>query len=354
MTANFELSFSEAHGLILEQFQYQVKNPAIRPVTPYIQGRPGIGKSALSNALGASLNIPREAIELLRFAPVEREPQDMLGLPFIENQTTQWAMPKLYRDTLEVCASCGAAILSIDDLLKGSPAMVKTASRLVYERKLGDFPEFPRNVLIIASGNGSQDGAGDTRMFTHTGNRMCIVNLTYSADEWRRWAITQQSLDTDPVAFIGKRPDLLFDFSPSRPTNATPRSWESVGAIAPKIKENPKLYRAAVAGLVGDGPAAEYTAYLDLRGALPEISQVVSNPSGAPVPDGNPSGLYAVTTMLLHYATATNIGAIAAYMERIPKEFQMLFYSDLVAAKAHLADTRAYQEWSIKNIDLCL
>lgn len=351
----FELSFSEAHSLILEQFQYQTANPAIRPVTPYVQGRPGIGKSALSNSLGTSLGIPREAVELIRFAPVEREPQDMLGLPYIQDGSTTWAMPKLYRDTLDVCASYGAAILSVDDLLKGSPAMVKTASRLVYERKLGDFPEFPKNVLIVASGNGATDGAGDTRMFTHTGNRMCIISLTYSADEWRRWAIQQPGLDHDPVAFIGKRPDLLFDFLPNRPTNATPRSWESVGAIAPKIKSNQKLYQAAVAGLVGDGPAAEYTAYLNLRGMLPEISQVVANPSGAPVPEANnPSGLYAVTTMLLHYATAANIGPLTAYLERLPKEFQMLFFSDLVAAKPHLADTRAYQEWSLKNIDLCL
>jgi hypothetical protein len=147
-------------------------------------------------------------------------------------------------------------------------------------------------------------------------------------------------------AFIRFRPGLLFQFEPA--TNprafASPRSWafaSRVFAAAP-----PRLMQRVVAGCVGDGPAAEFAAFVQLYRHLPDVDVVLASPSTAPVPQ-EPAVLYALVGALVERCRAKKAlaGNFARYGMRLPDEFGMFALRDAVALDRGLVADSAVQDW---------
>ena len=72
------------------------------------------------------------------------------------------------------------------------------------------------------------------------------------------------------------------------------------------------------------------------------------NPQAEPVPE-NAAAQYAVASALSHRATDTNFERVCAYLERMPKEFDVLCVRDSLLRQPLVKHTPAYTKWAINN-----
>ncbi|MEO2164469.1 MAG: AAA family ATPase, partial [bacterium] len=166
-----------------------------------MSGPPGIGKTALAEQVGA--NMGADAIIEVRDL-CSHLPEDLLGLPWREDQATFYAPPTwLHR----LCQPGVKGVLVLDDLGAAKPAVQTAAFKLVLQRQSGDFTLSP-GVKIVATTNRKEDKSGATTLPAALRNRCCIVELDVDPDEWCLWA-TQNGVPGDVTAFIRFKPGAL-------------------------------------------------------------------------------------------------------------------------------------------------
>ena len=96
----------------------------------------------------------------------------------------------------------------------------------------------------------------------------------------------------------------------------------------------------------GDGPAAEFAAFLQLYRELPDVTAVLAQPDSSPVPR-EPGVLYALVGALVEAckADAAPLANFARYAVRLPDEFALLALRDALAVNPRLVALPAVQQW---------
>ena len=92
-----------------------------------------------------------------------------------------------------------------------------------------------------------------------------------------------------------------------------------------KLKNNPDVPFATVAGRIGKGMASELMAFRDLAPTLPSVEEVLMNPKGAKLPSENTSAQFLITDMLADQATFNTFDSLVEYAKRMPPEMQAKF-----------------------------
>jgi len=137
-------------------------------LVPYIEGKPGGGKSSLGRDIIKTLGINPERVT--EFNPSLRDPVDIMGVPRTEADVAKWIpMPEFYRirddRTDQPCA------LLIEELSDAPIPMQNPMCRVILDRYAGEL-KLHSKLFIIATGNRTQDKSGANRMSTKLGNRM--------------------------------------------------------------------------------------------------------------------------------------------------------------------------------------
>jgi hypothetical protein len=265
------------------------------------------------------------------------DPVDLRGLPKLSKDSAVWCAPAFLPRT-------GSGVLFLDELAQAPPLVQAACLQLTLDRKLGEY-ELPAGWSVVAASNRAEDRAGTHRIISPLLNRFVHLDLDVSNEDWQDWAVTA-GIAPEVRAFLRFRPGLLFQFDPA--TNprafATPRSWAFVSDV---LKATPgDLTTEVVAGCVGEGPAAEFTAFLALYRELPDLDQALAKPEAAPVPR-EPAVLYALVGSVVERVRAGAAPAAAAisYASRFPDEFALLAVRDLLAVSPPLAGDPAVQAW---------
>jgi len=282
-----------------------------------MSGPPGIGKTALAEQVGA--NMGDDSIVEVRDL-CSHLPEDLLGLPWREGHATFYAPPTwLHR----LCQPGVKGVLVLDDLGAAKPAVQTAAFKLVLQRQSGDFKLSP-GVKIIATTNRKEDKSGATTLPAALRNRCCIVELDVDVDEWCLWA-TQNGVPGDVTAFMRFKPGALSQLPKDADkvgAFATPRTWTMVGMSLEAAKATEAVYDVA-AGLLGDGNAVEFSAFVRLRSEIPDPKAVLLNPKKElPKPPGanEPDRLVAIVTALAEHAAPMSQER-TALGKRIPELF---------------------------------
>lgn len=268
-----------------------------------LSGPPGIGKTALAEAVGGKMNLTDGSPAIVEVRDLcSHLPEDLLGLPWRDGNATMYAPPTwLYR----LSQPGVRGVLVLDDLGAASPAVQTAAFKLVLQRQSGDCKLSP-GVKIIATTNRKEDKSGATVLPAALRNRCCIQELDVDADEWCLWA-AQTGLPGDVPAFIRFKPGHLSTLPKDAQklgSFATPRTWEMVGRSLNAAKTNDAVYDVA-AGLVGEGIAVEFTAFVRLRGEIPDPKAVLLDPEKHlphPPRASEPDRLVAIVTALAEHA----------------------------------------------------
>lgn len=311
----------------------------------YLWGAPGVGKSQVVAQVAAELGL-----QLVDVRAVLLDPVDLRGLPHVNGDgRAHWAIPEfLPRD--------GAGILFLDELNAAPPLVQAACYQLVLDRKLGDY-ELPAGWTIIAAGNRESDRAVTSRMPTPLANRFLHIDFDIDVNDWAKWAVGA-GLEMPVVGFVRFRPNLLHEFDARKNNEGaakafpSPRSWEFVSNIL-KNKPAKEIEYDLVAGAVGQGAAAELLGFLRIFRGLPNPDLVIMNPDKADVPT-DPATLYALCGALSRKASDQTIGRLVQYADRIPAEFSVLLINDCIEQNPALADTDAFNTWSIKHADIMI
>ncbi len=223
-------------------------------ISAMIWGAPGIGKSSIVRQVAE-----RDGFGFIDLRLSQLAPTDLRGLPVPRDGITTWATP-------EFLPREGAGVLFLDEINMAPPAMQGVAQQLILDRRVGSYA-VPDEWFVWAAGNRKEDRASVFEMPAPLANRFIHLEVEPDIDDFRRYALLR---DFDPhvVGFVAFRPDLLHRLMPGEPAWPSPRSWELAST----------LHRVGldVEPAVGPSAGAEFYAYLDVVGNVPDLDGILA------------------------------------------------------------------------------
>jgi hypothetical protein len=328
------MKYSDIQLSIEEQFK------TTNSVVPYIEGKPGGGKSALAKAVGDTLGFDK----VVQFFASLRDPVDLLGTPAPDERVTRWRPPE---DLMQL--STGRNLLILEEISDCGTQMQNALCGLIHDGVAGALHLSPET-YIIATGNRTQDKSGANRLVSKLYGRVRLFEYTENIDDFSMWAL-DEGVDPILIQFLRFRPDLLSDFQPDRKVNPTPRTWVRASLVPTTLPTS--VYFGNIAGDVGEGAAAEYTGFRKIYENLPNIDGILLNPSKSDVPK-DPATLYALTGALAHRTTKDNFDRVSEYVGRMAPEFQVMCVSDAMKLHPDIKNTKAFITWAVKNSNVML
>lgn len=220
-------------------------------------GPPGCGKSAAAKEAAGE-----DGLIDLRLSMVD--PLDLRGLPLPTEEGIKWSRP-------DFLPQSGRGILLLDELNTAQPSVMNAALQLVLDRRCGPHI-LPKEWWVMAACNRAEDKAAVISLPSPLLNRFVVINYTPSIKEWSKWAITN-NIHEDVLGFLNFREPLLYQ-EPSANEYAnfpTPRSWATVSKMI-----NVGLYDC-IEGAVGEGAAAEFSAYSKAKKDIPDLDKLLAD-----------------------------------------------------------------------------
>lgn len=313
-------------------------------IPAFIWGSPGIGKTQMIHALGKSAGLP-----VMDYRLLFRDATDLRGLPTITaDGATAWARPS----DLPFIGNDGAdaGILFLDELNVAAPSLQAAGFGLVEERRVADHVLKP-GWRIIAAGNHASDKAAAQRMPSALANRFAHLFMNADLDAWCAWA-NRSGIAPVLVAFLRLRPNMLHDMTATAGQQLTafptPRAWEKVSRLINAGLPD-ALFMPMVAGIVGDGAAAELWGFVRVWRGLPTIADIIANPDKITIP-GDPSTAYAVSTALARKADRSNFAPILRFANRaLGTAHTTVLVTDAIRRDETLKETSAFIAWAAAN-----
>ncbi len=237
-----------------------------------IWGLPGIGKTAIVEAVGSSLGRPVHTIIGSLY-----EAADLVGLPVRDGDRVR-TMP---RDWVLECVAKPNTILFLDELTTVDPSVQAAMLRIVNERVVGDV-KLPDTVSIVCAANPPDSAAAGVDLSPPMANRLVHLYHEASARVFVRgvrsgWAPAAPLAIPDCISreraiwagilatFIERKPSMLHAL-PALTTEQggpwpSPRSWEmaiTVLAASEAAKASKSTQFDLVKGAIGEGAATEF------------------------------------------------------------------------------------------------
>lgn len=314
-----------------------------------ITGAPGIGKSDIVAQAAADAGA-----DLILSHPVVDDPTDAKGMPWvIDGAATFLPFGELRR----AIDATRPTVWFLDDLGQASAAVQASYMQLLLARRVNGHA-ISDHVTFCAATNRRTDRAGVSGILEPVKSRFTtIVELEADIDSWCGWAI-DHDLPAELIAFLRFRPELLSQFVASADlvNSPTPRTWAHVARLM-DLQLPSALQPLAFAGAVGAAATAELVAFLRLYAELPNIDQILIDPSAGRVPT-SPSALYAVSAALAMRATVANFPRVATYAQRLVDdgrgEFGVLLLRDTIRREPGVTQSRAFVKLATSELGALL
>lgn len=351
------MRYSDIRDSVLAQWAA----PRGQAIVPCLMSEPGLGKSAcardIARAFLASHGLPYvdydsaannfEEATVVEFTASLREPVDVMGIPMTEaSDFTRWKPPAEF---YALRHGTGIKILIEEELPDGTVPMQNALCRVNLDKHAGNL-RLTDQLYIIATGNRTQDKSGANRLTSKLAGRMRLLELTANLDDFAEWWL-QENLDPVVLQYLRWKGEHLVSFDPNRFANANPRSWERVALVPHTLRQD--VYREHVAGEVSEGIATEFVGFRQIWSELPDLDEVIRHPETAKVPT-NLATVYALSGALARKATKDNFANVMTFLDRLPRENNVMAIKDAIKLKPELKRTPAFVTWAINNQEVVL
>ena len=303
----------------------------------FLWGAPGVGKSQVIHETAAAMG--REIVDI---RAILLDPVDLRGLPKISGDgMAEWCAPSFLPRK-------GSGVLFLDELNAAPPLVQAACYQLVLDRKIGEY-QLPEGWAVVAAGNRERDRAVTHRMPSALANRFVHIDFTVDSNEWLLWA-EDRGLNMEIIEFIRFRPGLLHNFQPEKDSRAfpTPRSWEFASRLMNR-KMPADLLAELLEGTVGKAATTEFLAFSRVRGQLPDIRRIFSEPMTVELPR-DPAVLSATCQMVGRSVRPEYVEEVFNFAERLPDEFGVLLVREAVRNCRDLVNTEHFAGWSARNV----
>jgi hypothetical protein len=310
-------------------------------LNPFVQGQPGVGKSAVVAAYAKSINAEFVDARLAYYAP-----QDVQGFPYLDTdeqgKTMRFSRPAFWPKTAN-------PVIALEEFNCASKSVQNVALQFLNERQVGEHV-LPEDAFIVLLGNRAEDRVNIEKLSSAVVNRIVNIRVRLDLNSWISWAQTH-GVDPIIIAFLRFRPDLLTTFNGSKwdgvSNFASPRTWDKAGHII-NCTTNKQVRHALLEGALGNAAAAEFLGFLSVFEKLPDLDAVLASPDKSDVPT-DPSIIYATCAGLAKKVKPSTMGAFCTYIDRMSKEFGVFAMKTAINANQKLCSSPAFTTWSTKN-----
>jgi hypothetical protein len=314
-------------------------------LNPFIQGQPGVGKSAVVADYAKSINAEFVDARLAYYAP-----QDVQGFPYLNtnadgSKSMRFSKPAFWPTTAN-------PVIALEEFNCASKSVQNVALQLLNERRVGEHV-LPDDSFVVLLGNRAEDRVNIEKLSSAVVNRIVNIRVRLDLDSWVRWA---QNNGIDPLvtSFLRYRPDLLSTFNGAKwdgvSNFASPRTWEKASKIY-ETSSDRQIRHALLTGALGDGAASEFLGFIGVYEKLPDLDAVLLNASAADIPT-DPSVIYATCAGLAKKVKSKTMGAFLTYTERMGKEFAVFALKTAVLRDKTLCNTPAFTTWVSDNQEI--
>lgn len=309
-------------------------------------GKPGVGKSEGIRQCAGDHDAALVDIRLSQYDSV-----DLRGIPVPHAGMTVWhapiTLPFKGNAEFEKLDSSKPIFLFLDEVNAAAPSVAAVAYQLINDRAVGEH-QLLDNVVVVAAGNREQDRGVTNRMPTPLANRFTHFEIDVDVDAWTFWA-QQAGLPAEGLAFMQFRKPLLSTFDPSKPDKAfaTPRSWHKALIYYADASMPDNIKQAAMAGAVGEGPAAEFWGFVDVWSKMPKMSDIEANPDKVPVPE-EAAMRYAVSVAISGTMNLKNIAPFNVYLQKMDPEFGVLAWQLALKRDPTVCGSKEFIDFSKK------
>ncbi|AZU98186.1 ATPase [Salmonella phage SE_PL] len=224
----------------------------------------------------------------LRGIPVpEKIFLDMDGKSLIESELKEvqdyiaetaviWAAPKVLK-----LPSDWKGVILFDEINSAMPIVQAASYQLILDRCVGEM-KLPKDCLILAAGNRETDGGVTFTLATPLRDRMTHVEMEPNHQDWIDDYAIGKRLNPATVAFINNTGTKFFNtLNPNDPSHSggtSPRSWERVAQYEDLNDGSldKEVYRAMIAGRIGEAAAISYIEYVENVSKLPDTMKILN------------------------------------------------------------------------------
>lgn len=310
----------------------------------FIWGAPGVGKSDTVRQLATKMKLELRDVRLSLMDPV-----DLKGFPTPAKAGTKNVMSWLPPDFLPIK---GKGVLFLDEMNSAPLSVQAAAYQLVLDRRIGNY-ELPPGWSVVAAGNRTTDRSVVHTMPAALANRFVHLDYDVDTDDWLDWA-TAHGVSFGTRGYIRYRPQNLVTNKIDAGMRAfpTPRSWYFADQVI-NSSVSSEVQLELLKGTIGEGAAVEYLGYMRESTKLPPIEKILMDPDNVEVPD-SPSTKYAQIAALESSVTSTNFERMLRYVERMDKEFEVVFVTSSSRRDKKLTETKAFNKWLTANRSILL
>lgn len=331
-----------------------------------IKSAPGRGKtSVLSRAPGIIANLTGKSMGLVIINGPLLTPADSIGYLVPRKVTTNGVehVESVYTDPFWFRTKEGkrldeyeGGIIVVDEADKMDIDVKKVIGEAALSGRLGPH-QLPDGWIVWMAGNRQKDRSGSTKELDHLINRRMEIDITDDLESWTDWA-NHEGVSIIARAFAAQNPQIVFsDGVPEKQGPwCTPRSLVEADNYMQTVAgggkfPNDKLMLEEVGGMIGEAAAAALFSFIELEREMPKFEDILSDPKGVKMPE-RPDAQMLVCYNLAHRVSMETSEPVIEYVNRMPKEFGVIFGKAAVARDRNLIATKGMSKWVRENASL--
>ena len=297
-------------NFLVKRLLLQIKNPKLLP--PLIWGAPGIGKTAITNAVVKTLGPGYRVIDV----QTSKMSPDDWTLPAVRNiygsgpdreivSSQAIDIPKNWLPVYEPSddpienqrrddvANWGeGGIIFLDELSRAVPEVQNTCLKLVHQRIIGDKILGSKWAIVAASNRMTDDPeGGQSEVGTALSDRFQQWNFVPTVDEWIEWG-KNAKIDDRILTFVDFNRTHFYLFDNTVKINTTPRKWEALSHMLGACQEFGDIVWSRadmednMGGTIHSSTVEAFVAFLVLLETYTpkEIMMIFTDPEKAPKP----------------------------------------------------------------------
>jgi hypothetical protein len=275
-------------------------------------------------------------------------------------------------------------MLGLDEWGQGDEDVRKPGASLIHKGNVGTYA-LPRMWRVLGAQNRVSDRAGVQREMMHIVNRRFLLDIEPDLPTWLNWCDDQPASrrphhmtrsfarQNTPIVFRDTLPDSTDPYCTPRSLCMMDRDIRVLQSDADldhdKLPMN-DLARELCASAIGRGAAAQFFTHLRFAEEIPDLQDVIDDPTGARVPPGRDAQMV-VAYMLADTLDDKTAKPVFRYITRLDRRMQTLAVgtitgksdvqqADAARSMAQVRRTKAlvilpeYQKWLMDNKDLLL